>query len=632
MAVQQSELGERGAPEWADDEIDLRRYLNVIARWWREVLLCMLVGALLAGGAVLALRRLGSPQYEAASNVVIARIVSEVTLDERFTTAPEAQQSTSAASRRAALVALVESGAIAQAVIDELGAQLTEEEHNPAALLRMIQGQAAPGPDARTPGDLITISATAGSAEKAAALANAWARHYVTQINSIYGQAPGEAIASVEGERTRAFTEYQAAQADWEEFTATNRIATIQRQIDEKTALLTNLEQSRQQAIDAIVRQDRALRLALFESFSKAQADSATAVFDEQAQAHLRDLNRLYLLRGQAERYLEQVRALADQVDRGGDAAAASNGLAIQMLKIQAFASLPTGDSQPASSSYPASPSAPILPLPQAAVTAQQGQAQPPVTQIVPFTVVSGGQQSVSTAVQLNVDTTVASAEDQRADLAAFAATLETRLEQLDAAIEELSSGLLAGDAYRFLDELDAATLAASVAVTPAEQAAEQTAAAGVAGSGGPLSGAIARSYQELLNVGELAQLAQSDVRNDALAQGMDAIEEEIQLLQGQLEAENARRKQLMQVRDLAWDAWTALDNKVVELNLARTGANSEVRLGAPAVAPLFPQAGASATLSAALGATTGLMFGLLLAFSLDFMGRRPFLQRGSRA
>ncbi len=617
MTVQQSELAEGRGQEWIDDEIDLRRYIAVIARWWREILLCTLLGAILGGAAVLALRQIGAPQYEAAANVVIARIVSEVTLDERFTTAAEAQQATSAASRRAALVALVESGAIAQAVIDELGAQLHEEERNPAALLEMIQGQAAPGPDARTPGDLITITATADDPEKAAAIANAWARNYVAQVNLIYGQVPSEAIASVEAERAEAFAKYEAVQADWEEFVATNRIAAIQRQIAAKTALLTSLQEGRQEAIEAVVRQDRDLRLALFENLSEAQTEAVAAVFDEQAQAQLRELNRLYLLRGLAERYLEQVRALADQVERGGDAAAESNSVAIQILKLQAFASLPV-NTQP-------QVVAPDIPSVAPSSQPVAGQApQPPVTQVVPLAILSGGQPQ-SSAVQINLQPGGTSAADQSADLAAFAAALEARLGQLDASIEALSSSLLAGDTYRFLDQLDPAGMAASAAVTTTEQTAQEAAS-----GGGLLSEAIVRGYEGLLEVGELAQLVQADGRSDALAQAIDTIEQEVQQLEGQLEAENARRSQLTQARDLAWSAWTTLDNKVVELNLARTGANSEVRLGAPAVTPIVPIEGASTLLSAMLGAMAGLVLGLVLAFFLEFMGRRPFLLRGA--
>ena len=102
----------------------------------------------------------------------------------------------------------------------------------------------------------------------------------------------------------------------------------------------------------------------------------------------------------------------------------------------------------------------------------------------------------------------------------------------------------------------------------------------------------------------------------------------EIQTLTAQREAETARELQLTQTRDLAWSTFNTLSSKVVELNLARTAANSEVRLGAPAVTPVEPVRGQSLVTATALGGMMGLLLGVALAFGANYMGREPFLRR----
>jgi capsular polysaccharide biosynthesis protein len=103
-----------------------------------------------------------------------------------------------------------------------------------------------------------------------------------------------------------------------------------------------------------------------------------------------------------------------------------------------------------------------------------------------------------------------------------------------------------------------------------------------------------------------------------------------LQVLRGQLEAERSRERELTQQRDLAWTAYDALSNKLVELNLARTAANSEVRLGSAAVVPSKPVAPPSLRLPVA-AATAAAFFGaILLAFTVNTLGGKPFLARRS--
>ena len=105
----------------ADDEIDLRKYLDILVKRWREIVIVTLAVVLLAVAAVLTLRFVETPMYEADSNVAIVRTQTQVTFDDRFTTSSDQMTNADITSRRAALLGLVYNGAIAERVIAELG-------------------------------------------------------------------------------------------------------------------------------------------------------------------------------------------------------------------------------------------------------------------------------------------------------------------------------------------------------------------------------------------------------------------------------------------------------------------------------------------------------------------------------
>src|SRR5690606_16560052 len=118
---------------------DLREYVEVLIKWWREILLLSVLAAVVAGGAVLALELLRTPLYEASATVAMVRVKSDITFDERYRTLSEEDlQALSGATRRSALVGLVLSSSVAEAVLEEVGARLDVAERNPAVLLRMV--------------------------------------------------------------------------------------------------------------------------------------------------------------------------------------------------------------------------------------------------------------------------------------------------------------------------------------------------------------------------------------------------------------------------------------------------------------------------------------------------------------
>jgi hypothetical protein len=299
---------------------------------------------------------------------------------------------------------------------------------------------------------------------------------------------------------------------------------------------------------------------------------------DQSVKAEIDALSRLYVQRAVAAVQLEQARNLAAQIEEGGAEAAATSVLALQMLKMQTFAG-ETG-----------------LALP-----AQAGSA--------------------TSRVNLTVPDVTPSAAQLTEDAQALAATLEDYLTQLDADIAALSETLLADPAFAFLDQIHPSELAA---MTPISETA-------IAATAGAYADALARSYDALFDVGgmvtqfpDLNAGAAADPLQETLAQ-LDA---DLQVLRAEQAAEQAREQQLTQQRDLTWTAYDALSNKLIELNMARTSSNSEVRLGSLAVAPDRPEPQASLLLPLAVAGMVAVVVALIVAFTAHALGRRPLFSK----
>lgn len=632
---------------WAmEDEIDLREYVDVLVKWWREIVLLALAAAIVAALGVVALRLIVPPKYEATATVAIARITSDITFDERFRTQPEDQAQfrlTDANARRSALVGLVLNGAVAEKVIEEVGALLKDEEKDPSTLMEMVDARIGPGADSRSQSDLIEIKITADDPEKAAAIANAWARHYVEQVNAIYGRVPAELLGSVQTELEDAQQAYDKAQADLEAFMATSQIDRLTRLIAEKKQIIDSLQSGKQSAIQQVVakeqegkqrlanqvadarieaelaafKKDREARLSLFNELSDAQLRSVTVVFNQQVQEHIDLLKRDYQEKARLEQLKNTAQTLQAQVEAGGDTAAQSNNLAVLLLKVQ------------------------VLDAMNAANRAENS----------PFT-------NLPVDLQLNVDSVSSAqitASQQLTDLASLVDVLETRLAELDKNIELQSQVLLNGEDYQFLDQLTASNLAVSSPISGTE-----TSSPAAAASVNSLVDAIMQRYTDLFQVGNLVGVGQSlggseenpltaleaaQIRNLVQLQGLESLpgyteaadslsaiieklDAEVQELNSQLESERSRKQQLTQKRDLSWSTFTTLSNKVAELNLANTAANSEVRFAAPAIPPADPVAGPSLIMTTALAGIVGLMLAVFIAFFANFMEQEPFLSR----
>lgn len=245
-----------------EDEIDLRRYVETLFKWWREILFLAILLPLLSALGLLLWGILGSATYEATSSVIIARSTRNAVVNEQFETVLIDEYS---AELTYALVGLVYSGSIAEKVIAELEDELSDDESGPGELLQKIEATSWNAlPNMRGDSDLIVIAAEADSPKKAAAIANSWAKHYITHVYAIYGQVPNEVIDSMQVELAQTEAVYEQAQTEVNEFLAISPMLMLERQITGTLTIADSL----------IAAQTR----AIVEQFADGSANQSSAV------------------------------------------------------------------------------------------------------------------------------------------------------------------------------------------------------------------------------------------------------------------------------------------------------------------------------------------------------------------
>ena len=607
-------------------DLDLRGYVRILMQHWKLV-----VGAaLVAASAALVVSLLVPPKYVARAGVVIVKYKSVLSLDSRFVTLSEEelaaagrQEIWNLQARRRAFADLVGNGAIAEQVIAELGELLDPKQRQPATLLEIVKGTVD------SSSDLIRITVSDRKPDRAEAIANAWARIYEQQVNSAFSGAAG-IYPSLQVEWKKAKDEYETAEKALTAFVAENRMDELDRLIGEQQTMIDTLQEAKQanislavdkeqeakrQLLEAYIdaevssrlaafEKDRQARSDIFSQFVDAQVDAQKAVIDEQVQAKTQKLADCYTTKARMEQLLKDAQALHAQARAGGAASSATNSLAILLLKAQVFAS----------------------------------SAELPGTL----------QLQLGTASDLD-----GGPEEQVADLEALSATLQQRIADLEAEISALSQELLDGTGYDFLDDVSASNLAlASLLTTTAGSTMTVSAS-------GPLGQAILQKYTELFQVGQTAQDAQefatgttlfAEIRKlypelfsvdelsglgglpttagaedqststaqQPLERAIAGVESQLRQLQAQLEQETARKQELENARDLAFEAYSTLSSKSAEVGIEAAVTGSEVRFVAPAVAPARPSS-PNKLLNTALGGALGFIVGVLGVFLAEY-------------
>jgi len=663
----QSTQGPAPADRWeADDEIDLRKYIDILLKRWREILFFTVLIVILAAAAVLALRAMEPPMYEAGANVAIVRTQTDVNFDDRFTTSSDSNRTQDVTSRRAALVGLAKSGTIAEAVIADLGDQLDERQRDPARLLRRIDASLSTQNGRTGQSDLIEITASADSPEVAAAIANSWAKHYVQEVNRIYGQVPDEMMASVEQELSQAQTKYGEAQSNLEGFLATTPLNTLRRQATETQESIRILQAANGEALNNYVkevldsyrrivstyldaqtsaqilgfRREQEGQRELLDAYMRAYSDAMVDSFTTQAERDQK-LVRLYYdqwLRTVAG--LSTARALQSSLEAGGDGAVASTASALQLLKLQLVTGL--SDSIPSMQQSllaqfgnveTINQNAPVVPGNTSNTTT------PPVVNVQSIQPPASNQPYLPNqpTYQIQLDTpTGTTLEGVSSDLGGVIQGLETQLAVLETAIADFNRDWLSGDSYDGLNASvpDESALVEAIRTQYPDlfQAGVFSTIADAAAQTSTLADMGQTQGGDLLRLAGEETLTLSDEANAPMADTLAQLESRLQALQSQLEAENARNQQFIQQRDLSWDTFKALSTKQAELVLERAAANSEVRMGTPAVAPDRPIPGVSLLLSVALAGVVGLLFAIFLAFLLEYLGKKPLFTRSAPA
>lgn len=562
-------------------EINLLGLALVISARWRLIVSCVVVAALL-GGLIGLVRPL---PYEAVATVAIVKTSTRLEFDPRFKTRTQEEIiNIPADTRRATLVGLVESSDLASRVVRRISSELTEKERNPAELLDKVAAEISGR------GDLILIKVRDQNPQKAASVANAWAREYELYVNELFSSTPSSYIESVTRQYQQTLEEFQKAQNSLEQFIARSRIDELSRTISQTSQVLDLIMQGKQAEIAQIIEgqvkvkeqavkaylnaqleneliaflQEQESRRELFRAYLNAQAKAPISVFNEQVLSNLRALQELYAARLRTRLLISDAKAMLEQVKNGGNPAARSNQLALSLLKLQAFGL--------------------TLPISASLQVQEDGQLNPPT------------------------------ATEQIADLEGLIIALEQREVALTKEINSLSDQLIAGENYR----IDTLFLSAN----------------------SPLSKAISTTYTQLFEIGDIGRLRESmpitnqlteavreNVKLLSLARAeaylsefttdddgevVRQLQEKIRMAKAALEKEQALLSQLKQDRDLKLEALEALARKQSELALASAVIGSEVRLASLAFPPNRRVLGPIAFV--AIAALIGLFIGLIAA------------------
>ncbi len=652
-----------GRPWVGEDEIDLRQYLDVLIQWWREILAITLLTILVVAAALLVLSRLENEVYSAGAQVVIFRTITEVSFDERYRDVLDetaSGQFTTADARRNALLTLVKSGSVARAVLAEIGDSLPEEQREPALLLDRIEAS-LPETGSVRGSDLISIAAQAGTPEEAAVLANAWAAAYVGEANRVFSQVPADAAQAIATQLAEADETFQTSQAAYEAFVADNRVPELTRQIAERERIINELQRAKDTAVTALINEavrsqqriiaayldaqtnnqlvtfekEQAGQLTLITRYLDALNSAQISVFEEQVVSNLQQLQLYYDSALQTSIFLERAQTLRAQIAEGGEGAAQSSAAALQLLKTRLIASeveLPTitfdvadpEAQQPVITQLPAEGENQVIVNPPVAQTPSEMQpTAPPAAPATQLLAQLGTLENVS-------------AEEMLADVDALVASLQTRAETLQTSIDALSQELLSGNGYAYLGET---VPTESAIVQMIEESYPELTEPGLFASlivsstaESPLTLLTQERAAELLRLEGLEGIANYDTEGEQLTLAIGELESEVQALQAQLEAEQARELRLQLQRDRDSETFNTVSNKVAELQIEAVAANSEVRLASQAVPPIEPEPGFSLRLGLAAAGVMGLLLGVFVAFLASYLGQRPFFVRGGRA
>ena len=301
--------------------IDFGKFIEVLVRQWQWIVAITLIFAIGFGAINLIMSRVTTPAYQARVLVASTKMYSTASFGSPIQTVYEEQLGQNAynlQSRLQSYVQMIRNPWVAQAVLDEIGEKLPGGQRNVKYLLSIVSGNLIKGTDT------IEIIVTNRSPELASEIANIWARKYVEHVNAVYSPSgTQDTYSTIQEQANEAWKQYQDAQAAYETFTASSKIASLNRRIEELQKLIQGLSEN---------------RITLVNSLITTQSQTLQEGYNQQAEDIKQQLAQAYGQRRRVEQLLLDAQNMLDQVRQGGEGAAASNALALILLKAQAFA------------------------------------------------------------------------------------------------------------------------------------------------------------------------------------------------------------------------------------------------------------------------------------------------------
>ena len=311
------------------DEIDLKRYIAFLSRWWRLIALFTVLGALIALGLSLLSPRV----YQSESNLVIIRsgVLFNLT-DDKVQAISDVGPgtATSLQDRRVSLLAIATSPEIAVRVIERLGSQLTQELREPNTLQKRVRITGS--------GDLIQVEAMSVDPNHAALIANAWAEAYRDMANTLYGDYSLDAEGlQPQVESTKA--EYDAAQQALVTFIAQDPSGDLRSQIHNKQEIIAALEGSSQVTAQTVISKYQESETRLLVNYLDAIVSARSEVISRQVTERVQDFNDAHALKRKIQRMLTNAQALRKRLDAPGTNNLGGDQLAAMLLEASAFSS-----------------------------------------------------------------------------------------------------------------------------------------------------------------------------------------------------------------------------------------------------------------------------------------------------
>lgn len=284
-----------------EDELDLGRYLRVLRRWYRLILLC----GILAGLTAFLVLSLLPRSYVAEADLAVVRALAQVNLDSKIQTVadtdPNSNQLDQVAFRKS-LVTLGSSRQQAQEVLAQVGSQFAPVPPTADALLDAVK--------VTSEGTLIRIQASARTPEQAALLANTWAQIYLKRVNEIYSDSTFTA-GTLTGTLEESRRDYEQKQAALVAYLADNPSEQLKRQLQ--------------------------LQRQVLDEYFKSVASTQSSVFNKQSEASVDKLARLYALRNGLDNLLIYTRSLRERLGSSNETISPAEELATVLLESSAF-------------------------------------------------------------------------------------------------------------------------------------------------------------------------------------------------------------------------------------------------------------------------------------------------------